>query len=94
MSNSATVDGKADLSGTASSPQSSDYSKKHKPSSAFNSRDEYLEHELQIMSPRRWRPNLPLRDYRFEWEDTIPAMAGTIGKVVMVGAIAATFAGP
>ena len=94
MSNSATVDGKADLSGTASSPQSSDYSKKHKPSSAFNSRDEYLEHELQIMSPRRWRPNLPFRDYRFEWEDTIPAMAGTIGKVVMVGAIAATFAGP
>ena len=94
MSNSTTVDGKADLSGTASPPQSSDYSKKHKPSSAFNGRDEYLEHELQIMSPRRWRPNLPLRDYRFEWEDTIPAMAGTIGKVVMVGAIAATFAGP
>tara|TARA_B100002003_G_scaffold66117_1_gene61461 strand:- start:4917 stop:6425 length:1509 start_codon:yes stop_codon:yes gene_type:complete len=94
MSNSTTVDGKTDLSGAASSPQSSDYSKKHKPSSAFNSRDEYLEHELQIMSPRRWRPNLPFRDYRFEWEDTIPAMAGTIGKVVMVGAIAATFAGP
>ena len=94
MSNSTTVDGKAELSGPASSPQSSDYSKKHKPSSAFNSRDEYLEHELQIMSPRRWRPNLPFRDYRFEWEDTIPAMAGTIGKVVMVGAIAATFAGP
>ena len=94
MSDSTTVDGQADLSGAASSPQSSDYSKKHKPSSAFNSRDEYLEHELQIMSPRRWRPNLPFRDYRFEWEDTIPAMAGTIGKVVMVGAIAATFAGP
>ena len=94
MSDSTTVDGQADLSGAASSPQSSDYSKKHKPSSAFNSRDEYLEHELQIMSPRRWRPNLPFRDYRFDWEDTIPAMAGTIGKVVMVGAIAATFAGP
>ena len=94
MSDSTTVDGQADLSGAASSPQSSDYSKKHKPSSAFNNRDEYLEHELQIMSPRRWRPNLPFRDYRFEWEDTIPAMAGTIGKVVMVGAIAATFAGP
>ena len=97
MSTSTTVDGKAELSGDsppASSPQSSDYSQQHKPSSAFNSRDEYLEHELQIMSPRRWRPNLPFRDYRFEWEDTIPAMAGTIGKVVMVGAIAATFAGP
>ena len=41
------------------------------------------------MAPKRWRPNLPFRDYRFELEDTIPAMAATIGKVVMVGA--ATF---
>lgn len=70
------------------------YSDKHKPSSEFISRDDYLEHELQIMAPKRWRPNLPFRDYRFELEDTIPAMAGTIGKVVMVGAIAATFAVP
>ena len=69
------------------------YENLHKPSSEFESRDEYLEHELQIMQPKRWRPNLPFRDYRFEFEDTIPAMAGTIGKVVMVGAIAATFAG-
>ena len=44
------------------------------------------------MAPKRWRPNLPFRDYRFELEDTIPAMAAAIGKVVMVGAIAATFA--
>jgi hypothetical protein len=73
---------------------SDSYEKLHKPSSAFNSRDEYLEHELQIMQPKRWRPNLPFRDYRFELEDTIPAMVATIGKVVMVAAIAATFAGP
>ncbi|WP_201578064.1 DUF3360 family protein [Psychrobacter okhotskensis] len=66
----------------------------HKPSSSFDSRDDYLNHELQIMQPKRWRMNLPFRDYRFEYEDTIPAMAATIGKVVMVGAIAATFAGP
>ncbi|WP_462182175.1 DUF3360 family protein [Pseudoalteromonas gelatinilytica] len=70
------------------------YQALHKPSSEFSSRDEYLEHELQIMQPKRWRPNLPFRDYRFELEDSIPAMAGTIGKVVMVGAIAATFAAP
>lgn len=57
----------------------------HRPASEFATRDEYLEHELQIMQPKRWRPNLPFRDYRFEWEDLIPAMAGTIGKVVMVG---------
>ncbi|WP_025562433.1 DUF3360 family protein [Psychromonas sp. SP041] len=70
------------------------YEQKHKPSSDFNTREEYLEHELQIMAPKRWRPNLPFKDYRFEIEDTIPAMAATIGKIVMVGAIAATFALP
>ncbi len=70
------------------------YVELHQPSSSFESRDDYLKHELQIMQPKRWRPNLPFRDYRFEYEDTIPAMAATIGKVVMVGAIAATFAGP
>lgn len=70
------------------------YSKLHKPSSAFANRRDYLDHELQIMRPKRWRANLPLRDYRFEFEDAIPAMAGTIGKVVMVGAVAAAFAGP
>ena len=73
---------------------SDSYENLHKPSSEFESRDAYLEHELQIMQPKRWRPNLPFRDYRFEFEDTIPAMAATIGKVVMVAAIAATFAGP
>ena len=70
------------------------YAELHKPNSSFESRDAYLNHELQIMQPKRWRANLPFRDYRFEYEDTIPAMAATIGKVVMVGAIAATFAGP
>lgn len=55
----------------------------HKPSASFKNRDAYLEHELQIMKPKRWRANLPFRDYRFEYEDTIPAMAATIGKVVM-----------
>ncbi|QHJ10011.1 hypothetical protein FX988_00220 [Paraglaciecola mesophila] len=72
---------------------SDSYQALHQPSSAFDSRDAYLEHELQIMQPKRWRPNLPFKDYRFELEDTIPALAGTIGKVVMVSAIAATFAG-
>lgn len=69
------------------------YQQLHKPSSSFASRDDYLNHELQIMQPKRWKPNLPFRDYRFEFEDAIPALAATIGKVVMVGAIAATFAG-
>ena len=34
----------------------------HKPSSSFDSRDAYLNHEFQIMQPKRWRPNLPFRD--------------------------------
>lgn len=74
--------------------QQKTYAQRHQPRSAFDTRDDYLNHELQIMQPRRWRPNLPFRDYRFEWEDLIPAMAGTIGKVVMVGAVAAAFASP
>ncbi|CAM4396242.1 hypothetical protein PSOS111911_17700 [Pseudoalteromonas ostreae] len=28
-------------------------------------KDDDLEHELQIMQPKLWRPNLPFRDYRF-----------------------------
>ncbi len=51
------------------------YEQQHKPSSEFESREQYLEHELQIMAPKRWRPNLPFKDYRFEVEDTIPAMS-------------------
>ncbi|MDP5252862.1 MULTISPECIES: DUF3360 family protein [unclassified Vibrio] len=70
------------------------YQDSHRPASEFDNREQYLDHELQIMRPKRWRPNLPFRDYRFEFEDMIPAMAGTIGKIVMVGAIAATFAAP
>lgn len=74
--------------------QDSTYQSQHKPSSSFSSRTEYLEHELQIMSPRRWRPNLPGRDYRFEFEDLVPAMAATIGKIVMVAAVVGAFAIP
>ncbi len=70
----------------------SDYQSQRKPRSAFKTRREYLEHELEVMAPRRWRINLPGRDYRFEFEDWVPAMAATIGKVVMVAAIVSTFA--
>lgn len=73
---------------------SKSYEELHKPSSAFESRDAYLKHELQIMKPKRWKLNLPFRDYRFEFEDAIPAMAATIGKIVMVGAMATAFATP
>lgn len=70
------------------------YQARHRPSKQFASRADYLEHELIIQSPRRWRPNLPFRDYRFEYEDWVPAMAATIGKIVMVAAVVAAFATP
>ena len=66
----------------------------HKSKEHFASREEYLEHELTIMAPRRWQLNLPLRDYRFELEDWVPAVAATIGKIVMVAAVVAAFAAP
>lgn len=68
------------------------YQDLHRPSSEFPTREAYLEHELQIMSPRRWKVNLPGRDYRFEFEDWVPAMAATIGKIVMTAAVAGAFA--
>ncbi|MET3999715.1 DUF3360 family protein [Marinobacterium sp. MBR-109] len=70
------------------------YSVRRKPRADFATRADYLEHELQVMAPKRWRPNLPFRDYRFEFEDWVPAMAATIGKIVMVAAIVAAFAAP
>ncbi|ASJ72028.1 DUF3360 family protein [Granulosicoccus antarcticus] len=76
-----------------SGQQKSDYQLNRKPRSEFATRTEYLDHELQSMSPRRWKPNLPIRDYRFEFEDFVPAMAATIGKIVMVAAIVGAFAG-
>ncbi|QLE86635.1 DUF3360 family protein [Shewanella sp. Scap07] len=89
-SNSKSVHASADAEHGAGDGQS--YQQQHRASSTFESREAYLEHELTIMNPKRWRANLPGRDYRFEAEDSIAAMAATIGKVVMVGAIATTFA--
>jgi len=68
------------------------YSKLHKPSREFASRSDYLDHELNIMRPKRWGINLPGRDFRFEIEDLIPAIAGTIGLTVMCTAVTKAFA--
>jgi len=69
------------------STENKSYSELHKPASEFESRSDYLDHELTIMKPRRWRLNLPGRDFRFEWEDLVPALAGTIGITVMYSAV-------
>ncbi len=67
---------------TKENPEKS-YKELHRPASEFNSREEYLENELKIMKPRRWRLNLPFRDYRFEIEDLVPALSGTIGGTAL-----------
>lgn len=68
------------------------YQELHKPAREFKTRKEYLENELRIISPKRWRLNLPKRDFNFEWEDFVPAISGTIGKIVLTTAIVAAFA--
>ncbi|MCT4602571.1 MAG: DUF3360 domain-containing protein [Marinifilum sp.] len=68
------------------------YKQQRKKAHEFESREAYLEHELEIMKFRRWRIHLPFRDFNIELEDWVPALAATIGKVVMVTAMVAVFA--
>lgn len=68
------------------------YRELHKPASEFETRSDYLDHELQIMKPRRWGLNLPGRDFNFEWEDLVPAIAGTIGIIAMYSAVMMSWA--
>ncbi|ETR68046.1 MAG: integral membrane protein [Candidatus Magnetoglobus multicellularis str. Araruama] len=74
------------------SDESLSYQQKRKKASEFNSREQYLNHELTIMSFKKWRIHLPFKDYGIEIEDWVPAIAATIGKVVMVTAMVAVFA--
>ncbi len=68
------------------------YQELHRPSSEFATRSDYLNHELQIMKPRRYGLNLPGRDFRFELEDFVPAIAGTIGIISMYSAVSMSWA--
>ncbi len=68
------------------------YRDMRKKAHEFESREEFLNHDLKIMSFRRWGIHLPSRDYSVELEDLVPALAATIGKVVMVTAMVAVFA--
>ncbi|WP_022940413.1 DUF3360 family protein [Psychromonas hadalis] len=68
------------------------YRELHKPASEFETRSDYLDYELQIMKPRRWALNLPGRDFNFEWEDLVPAIAGTIGIIAMYSAVMMSWA--
>ena len=68
------------------------YHELHRPASEFPNRAAYLNHELQIMSPRRYALNLPGRDFRFEPEDLISALSGAIGVTVMLLSIMISWA--
>ncbi|WP_028116638.1 DUF3360 family protein [Ferrimonas senticii] len=72
--------------------QEKSYRELHRPASEFASRSDYLDHELQIMKPRRYALNLPGRDFNFEWEDLVPAIAGTIGIISMYSAVMMSWA--
>lgn len=69
-----------------------DYQARRRKANEFSTRSEYLEHELSILKLKRWSIHLPKRDYGIEIEDWVPAIAATIGKVVMVTAMVAAFA--
>ena len=76
------------------------YGQLHRPRKEFKSRSDYLDNELLITNPgnKRWGTYKYGRDFRFEWEDLVPAIAGTIGTAVLafgvVGAYAAQYGLP
>jgi len=72
--------------------QNKSYKELHRPAREFKTREEYREHELEIFQPRRWRLNLPWRDFRFEIEDIVPAISGTLGNTVLALAIVGAYA--
>lgn len=80
------------LNSSATQDTASEYQQRRRPASDFKTRSDYLDHELTIFSPRRWRLNLPGRDFSFEWEDLVPALAGTIGITVMFSAVISAYA--
>ena len=69
------------------------YAKQHRPAKEFKSRSDYLDHELQItnLEDKRWGFFKPGRDFRWEWEDLIPAISGTIGGSVLAFGIIGAF---
>ncbi|MEG6586766.1 DUF3360 family protein [Dendrosporobacter sp. 1207_IL3150] len=51
-------------------------------------RKDLLEKDLLSYNPKRWRINIPFKDYSFKVEDFVPALSGAIGKVAIVAAFA------
>jgi hypothetical protein len=55
-------------------------------------RDNILKEELINYNPVRYGINRPFKDYNIRFEDTIPAISGTIGKIALVAAFAIAWA--
>jgi hypothetical protein len=55
-------------------------------------RQELLNRDLISYSPKRWRINIPFKDYNLRVEDIVPALSGAIGKVALVAAFAVAWA--
>ncbi|MBS3887288.1 MAG: DUF3360 family protein [Dethiobacter sp.] len=70
------------------------YEKLYRPAKEFKSRSDYLDHELQIINPKNkgWGFLRPGKDFRFELEDLLPAIAGTIGGSVLAFGIVGAYA--
>lgn len=43
-------------------------------------RQQLLDDDLKAYGPKKWRINIPFKDYRFRVEDIVPALSGAIGK--------------
>lgn len=55
-------------------------------------RQDLLNQDLIKYNPKRWRLNIPLRDYNLRVEDMVPALSGVIGKSALVAAFAIAWA--
>lgn len=56
--------------------------------SKTSSRKEQLNNDLILYNPKKWRLNIPFRDYNFMVEDIVPAFSGAIGKASLIAAFA------
>lgn len=55
-------------------------------------RQTVLNRDLMQYRPKKWRINIPFKDYTFRAEDFVPALSGAIGKVSLVAAFAVAWA--
>lgn len=55
-------------------------------------RQQLLDDDLKAYGPKKWRINIPFKDYSFRVEDIVPALSGAIGKISLVAAFAGAWA--